>query len=321
MKEGERMSLDPQTKMLLDYLASLGTPPLETLTPELARKAFQLPKGEIEPVGNVEDRTIPRPEGDIPIRVYYPKEVQTNFPALVYFHGGGWVVGNLETHDNICRALTNLANCVTISVDYRLAPEHKFPAAVYDCYAAVEYVSANPEEFQVDPARIAVGGDSAGGNLAAVISNLAKDKQKPAICFQLLLYPATNIWGEPTQSMLQNAEGYFLTQGTMEWFLNCYSNGEEEDKNNPLLAPILYEKFTGLPPALVITAEYDPLRDEGELYARKLQEAGVKAELVRYDGTIHGFMSMASVIALGKAALEKSGQALKEVFYQTKSPI
>lgn len=255
------MSLDLQTKALLDYLASLGTPPLETLTPQLARKAFQLPRGEIEPVGKVEDRTIPGPECDIPVRVYYPKEPQTSFPALIYYHGGGWVVGDIETHDNICRALTNLANCVTISVGYRLAPEHKFPAAVYDCFTAVEYVFEHAEEFQVDPTRIAVGGDSAGGNLAAVISNLSRDKQKPPICFQLLLYPATNIWGEPTPSMLENAEGYFLTKGTMEWFLTCYSNGEEEDKGNPLLAPIFYENFSGLPPALVITAEYDPLRD------------------------------------------------------------
>jgi acetyl esterase len=321
VKEGEQMSLDPQTKMLLDYLASLSTPPLETLTPELARKAFRLPQGEIEPVGRVENRNIQGPEGEIPVRVYYPQEAQTIYPALVYYHGGGWVVGNIDSHDNICRALTNLANCVTISVDYRLAPEHKFPAAVYDCYAAVQYVFDHAEEFQVDPARIAVGGDSAGGNLAAVISNLATDKQNPAICFQLLLYPATNIWGEPTPSMVENAEGYFLTKGTMEWFLDCYSNGEEEDKGNPLLAPILYNNFSGLPPALVITAEYDPLRDEGELYAKKLEEAGVKVELVRYDGTIHGFMSMASVISLGKSALEKSGLALSEVFSKLKSPI
>ncbi len=321
MKEGEQMSLDPQTKALLDYLGSLGTPPLETLSSDLARKAFQLPQGEIEPVGRVEERTIPGPECEIPVRVYYPKEEQAAYPALVYYHGGGWVVGNIETHDNICRALTNLANCITISVDYRLAPEHKFPSAVYDCYAAVEYVSDHAEEFHVDPARIAVGGDSAGGNLAAVISNLAKDRQKPTICFQLLLYPATNIWGEPTQSMVENAEGYFLTRGTMEWFLNCYSNGEEVDKGNPLLAPILFKNLNGLPPALVITAEYDPLRDEGELYAKKLEDAGVKVELVRYDGTIHGFMSMASVISLGKRALEKSGHALSEVFYPTKSPI
>ncbi|WML40025.1 alpha/beta hydrolase [Neobacillus sp. OS1-2] len=306
------MSLDPQTKMILEFFAAAGAPPLEALAPEMARQAFALPQGDLEPVGRVENRTIPGPESEIPVRVYYPKEVQPYSPAIVYYHGGGWVVGNLDSHENICRALTNIANCVTISVDYRLAPEHKFPAAVYDCYAAVEYVYDHAEEFQVDQNRIAVGGDSAGGNLAAVITNMAKDKNKPAICFQLLLYPATNILGTPSASKVDNAEGYFLTQGTMEWFRDCYINAGEED--TPLLSPILYEDVRGLPPALVITAEYDPLRDEGEEYAKKLADAGVEVELTRYDGTIHGFISMAGVIGLGKAALEQSGTALKKSF-------
>jgi acetyl esterase len=259
---------------------------------------------------------IPGPDSEIPVRVYYPEVEQTIYPALVYYHGGGWVVGNIDSHDSICRALTNIANCVTISVDYRLAPEHKFPAAVYDCYAAVDYVFDHADEFQIDRSRIAVGGDSAGGNLAAVITHLAKEKQKPDICFQLLLYPATNTLGSPTASMVENAEGYFLTKGTMEWFRDCYSNGESEDKNNPLLSPILNDDFHDLPPALVITAEYDPLRDEGEEYANKLVEADNKVDLIRYNGTIHGFISMASVIDLGKDALEKAGLALKGAFNQ-----
>ncbi|MGG1678092.1 alpha/beta hydrolase [Neobacillus sp. NRS-1170] len=307
------MSLDPQTKLVLDQLAAAGAPPMETLTPEQARQAFLLPQAELEEVGKIEDRTIPGPVTDIPVRVYYPKESQTNYPALVFYHGGGWVIGNIETHDNVCRALTNLANCVTISVDYRLAPEHKFPAAVEDSYAAVQYVFENAEAFQVDRSRIAVGGDSAGGNLAAVVANLAKDNNQPAICFQLLIYPSTNVGGEPTVSMRENAEGYFLTKGTMEWFRACYLNSEE-DKHNPLLSPILYEDFKDLPPALVITAEFDPLRDEGEEYAKKLGEAGVEVECVRYDGTIHGFVSMAAVIEQGKRALEKSGSTLKKAF-------
>jgi acetyl esterase len=308
------MSLDPQTQMVLAQLAAAGAPPLETLTPEQARMAFTLPKGDPEPVGKVEDRTIPGPEVDIPIRVYYPKDATSNNnPALVFYHGGGWVVGNIESHDNICRALTNLANCVTISVDYRLAPEHKFPAAVVDSYAAVQYVSDHAEDFRIDRSRIAVGGDSAGGNLAAVVSNLAKEKKTPAICFQLLLYPSTHLGGEPTVSMKENAEGYFLTKGTMEWFRDCYLTSEQ-DKQNPLLSPYLNEELSGLPPALVITAEYDPLRDEGEAYAKKLAQAGVEVETVRYDGTVHGFISMAVVIDLGKAALVKSGDALRVAF-------
>ncbi|MGG3466813.1 alpha/beta hydrolase [Neobacillus pocheonensis] len=307
------MSVDPQTKLVLAQLAAAGGPPMETLTPVQARQAFVLPQGELEEVGRVEDRTIPGPETDIPVRVYYPKEIQASYPALVFYHGGGWVIGNIETHDNVCRALTNLANCVTISVDYRLAPEHKFPAAVEDSYAAVQYVFNQAEAFQVDPSRIAVGGDSAGGNLAAVVANLAKDKNHPAILFQLLIYPSTNIGGEPTVSMRENSEGYFLTKGTMEWFRDCYLNSEE-DKQSPLVSPILHGNFKGLPPALVITAEYDPLRDEGEDYAEKLAEAGVDVECVRYDGTIHGFVSMAAVIDQGKRALEKAGSALKKAF-------
>jgi acetyl esterase len=308
------MTLDPQTKFVLEQMAAAGAPPMETLTPEQARSAMILPQGEVESVGMVEDRVIPGPESDIPVRVYYPKGKQEVYPALVYYHGGGWVVGNLDSHDNVCRALTNLANCVTISVDYRLAPEHKFPAAVVDSYAAVQYVYDHPESFQIDSNKIAVGGDSAGGNLAAVITNLAKDKGTPSICYQLLLYPSTNVGGEPTVSMKENAEGYFLTKGMMEWFRDCYLNSEEDDKKNPLLSPILYEDLKELPPALVVTAEYDPLRDEGEAYAKKLADAGVEVESIRYDGAIHGFISMAAVIDQGRLALEKAGKALKEAF-------
>jgi acetyl esterase len=209
------MTLDPQVKLVLEQLAAAGAPPLETLSPEQARNTFTMPRGEVESVGKVENRTIPGPSTDIPVRVYCPKENQTNYPALVFYHGGGWVVGDIESHDDVCRALTNLANCVTISVDYRLAPEHKFPAAVEDSYAAVQYVYDHAEDFQVDRSRIAVGGDSAGGNLAAVVSNLAKDRNTPAICFQLLIYPSTNLGGEPTVSMRENSEGYFLTNDGM----------------------------------------------------------------------------------------------------------
>lgn len=307
------MTLEPQTKFLLDQLKALGSPPLETLTPQMARMGSKFPQGEVEEVGKVENRTIPGPASDIPVRVYYPKEEQSSYPALVFYHGGGWVICDLDTHDNICRALTNSAGCVTISVDYRLAPEHKFPAAVEDSYAAVQYVYDHAEDFMVDRTRIAVGGDSAGGNLAAVISHLAKEKNTPPICFQLLMYPSTNTGGEPTVSMVENAHGYFLEKGTMEWFRDCYLNSEE-DKKSPLVSPALNEDFTGLPPALVITAEYDPLRDEGEEYGKKLADAGVELETIRYDGTIHGFISMAAVLNVGKAALEKSGEALKKAF-------
>ncbi|WP_462411763.1 alpha/beta hydrolase [Neobacillus sp. Marseille-QA0830] len=309
------MALDPQTKLVLDQLAAAEAPPLETLPPEVARQMFVMPQGELEEVGKVSDRTIPGPATDIPVRVYYPKAQQTSYPALVFYHGGGWVVGNIETHDSVCRTLTNLADCITISVDYRLAPEHKFPAAVEDAYAAVKYVYDHAEEFQIDRARIAIGGDSAGGNLAAVVANLAKEKSEPSICYQLLIYPSTNLGGEPTVSMQENSEGYFLEKGTMEWFRDCYLNSEA-DKQNPLASPMLFDDFKGLPSALVITAEYDPLRDEGEAYAEKLADSGVEVETVRYDGTIHGFVSMAAVLDVGKAALEKAGTALRKEFFE-----
>ncbi len=311
------MSLDSQTKVLLEQLAAAGTPPLETLAPELARQAFVVPQGELAQVGKIDNRIISSSETNIPVRIYYPLETMENYPALVYFHGGGWVIGSIDTHENICRALTNQANCVTISVDYRLAPEHKFPAAVEDCYAAVQYVYDHAEDFQVDRTKIAVGGDSAGGNLAAVVTNLAKDKNTPPICFQLLFYPSTNPGGEATTSMLENADGYFLEKGTMEWFRDCYFNSEE-DKTNPLANPALHGDFAGLPPTLIITAEYDPLRDESEDYAKKLAEAGVEVECLRYDGTIHGFVSMEAVIPKGKEALAKAAESLMKVFINRK---
>lgn len=266
----------------------------------------------IEPVKRVEDSYIPGPEGSIPIRVYYPMKERNTYPALVYYHGGGWVIGSLETHDNICRALTNLAECVTISVDYRLAPEHKFPAAVEDAYAAVKWIYDHHNEWQIDPEKIAVGGDSAGGNLAAVVSCLAKERQTPEIIYQVLIYPATNFQAD-TVSLRENSEGYFLTQEAMEWFKNHYLNSEA-DETNPLASPLLNDNLAGLPPALVITAEYDPLRDEGEQYADKLRNAGVEAACSRYDGVIHGFISMADIIDKGKEALKETGAALKNAF-------
>lgn len=309
------MGLDPQTKLVLDQLAATGMPPLETLPLEQVRMAQSLPQvGEPEAVGKVVNHTISGPGGEIPVRIYYPKESKTSYPGLVFFHGGGWVLGNLDSHDGVCRSLTNHANCVTISVDYRLAPENKFPAAVEDAYTAAQYVYEHPDEFLVDRSRIAVGGDSAGGNLAAVVAHLAKEKGTPEICYQLLIYPSTGAGVTPTPvSRVENAEGYFLTAGMMDWFIDCYLNSEEE-KQNPQVTPIFYEDLTGLPPAMVLTAEFDPLRDEGEAYAKRLEEAGVEVENFRYDGTIHGFVSMFTVIDKGKEALERAGKGLANAF-------
>ncbi|UPV79200.1 alpha/beta hydrolase [Bacillus rugosus] len=310
------MALDLQTKLILDQLAAMKMPPpLETLTPEQIRMAILTSNsGEQEAVGKIENRTIPGPGEEIPVRVYYPKESQTSYSGLVFFHGGGWVTGNIDSHDDVCRSLTNLSNCVTISVDYRLAPENKFPAGVENAYASAQYVYEHAKEFQVDPSRIAVGGDSAGGNLAAVVSNLAKERGTIEICCQLLMYPSTGAGVTPPfKSMHENAEGYLLTSALINWFLGHYLNNEEE-KQSPLVSPMFYEDFKGLPPTLVITAEFDPLRDEGEAYAKKLAEVGVEVECIRYDGTIHGFVSMSKMIDKGKEALVKSGEWLVEYF-------
>jgi acetyl esterase len=267
--------------------------------------------GEPEEVGKVENRTIPGPAGEIPVRIYTPYG-QGPFPSLVYYHGGGWVVGDLDGADVPCRLLTNRANCVVVSVDYRLAPEHKFPAAVEDAYAAAKWVVENAPSIQVDPARVAVGGDSAGGNLAAVVALMARDRGGPSLLYQMLIYPVTH-HAYNTDSYRENAEGYFLTKDMMVWFWNHYLR-DEQDGKNPYASPLLADNLSGLPPALVITAEYDPLRDEGEAYAERLKAAGIPVEVTRYNGMIHGFFWMPGALEQGKKAIEQAANALKQAF-------
>jgi acetyl esterase len=307
------MPLDPQAKTLLDQLAALGGPPIHSLTPEQVR-AGMVSFGVAatpEPVGRVVNRTIPGPAGELPIRIYTPSG-SGPFPILVFFHGGGWVICDLDTHDPICRSLTNGAGCAVVSVDYRLAPEHKFPAAPEDCYAATQWAAAHAAEIDGDAARLAVGGDSAGGNLAAVVAQMARDRGGPPLVFQLLIYPATDL-SKAAPSVEENGEGYFLTRDDMHWFGNHYIRGDE-DKLNPLASPYLAEDLRGLPPALIITGEFDPLRDEGERYGQRLQESGVPTTFSRYDGMIHGFLSFADFLNQGKLALAESSRALRAAF-------
>ncbi len=299
------MPLDPQVQDLLDQMAALNLPPLSALTPDIVRQGIKMQRAllgeqEPEPVARVENRSIPGPAGDIAVRIYTPGE-QDSYPVLVYFHGGGWVICDLDTHDGICRSLANLANCLVVSVDYRLAPEHKFPAAAEDCFAATQWVADNAASIHGDPSRIAIGGDSAGGNLTAVVSQMARDAGGPRLAFQLLIYPATDMRMN-TPSMDENADGYYLTKDDMIWFTGHYLNSDEE-KLHPIASPFLAENLEGLPPALVITAGYDPLRDEGERYGQRLKEAGVPVTISRYDGMIHGFFSM---------PFEKTHQALQQ---------
>lgn len=308
------MPLDPQVKLLLDQIAAAPGPKLHTLAPADARRLtanmFRVPPERAEKVFKVEDWKIPGPGGSIPIRVYTPEGIGP-FPVLVFFHGGGWVICGLESHDGPCRALTNKVGCVTVSIDYRLAPEHKFPAGVEDCFAATKWVAEHAGELNVDANRLAVGGDSAGGNLSAVIALLARDAGGPKIALQLLIYPATE--AELDTYSHKTFTDYFLTKEDINWFWGHYLRSPA-DRKDPRVAPALAKSLKGLPPALIITAEFDPLRDEGEAYGEKLRAHGVPVSVTRYEGMIHGFLSMYEVLDKGKEAIEESAAALRKAF-------
>lgn len=306
------MPLDPQARAVLDMLAALGTPPFGTVSAaemRIAMAARPLPPGA--PVARVEVRTIPGPAGEIPVRIYYPTE-QSPLPALVWYHGGGWVLGTLDGVDHTCRELANAAGCIVVSVDYRLAPEHKFPACPDDCESAYYWVLENAASIGADPRRVAVGGDSAGGNLAAVVSLRAKQSARPLPVFQLLVYPVTDS-DFTTASYVANAEGYQLTEVGMRWFWDQYVSSAE-DLVHPHAAVLRAADVSGLPPALIITAEFDPLRDEGEAYGERLRQAGVPVTVTRYAGMIHGFYGMFTAIDKGRDAIQESAAALSKAF-------
>jgi acetyl esterase len=308
------MPLDPQAQAFLEQLAAAGAPPLHELSVEEARQVIvQLfgTQGDPEPVGAVQDRTIPGAAGEMPTRIYTPSGTGP-FPVLVYFHGGGWAIGNLEAYDATCRALSNAAGCIVVAMEYRLAPEYKFPAAPEDCYAATRWVAANATTIGGDPARLAIGGDSAGGNLTAVVAHMARDHSGPALRYQLLVYPVTDYHFD-TASYKENAEGYLLTKDAMVWFWNHYLRSAA-DGANPLASPLRAVSLQGLPPAMVLTAEFDPLRDEGEAYAARLQEAGVPVTLKRYEGMIHGFFSLGAVFTQGQQAIADAAAGLQAAF-------
>nr|AVP27245.1 AFEST variant 4D11 [synthetic construct] len=253
-----------------------------------------------ERVERVEDRTIKGRNGDIRVRVYQQKP---DSPVLVYYHGGSFVICSIESHDALCRRIARLSNSTVVSVDYRLAPEHKFPAAVYDCYDATKWVAENAEELRIDPSKIFVGGDSAGGNLAAAVSIMARDSGEDFIKHQILIYPVVNFVA-PTPSLLEGGEElWVLGQKIMSWFSEQYFS-REEDKFNPL-ASVIFADLENLPPALIITAEYDPPRDEGEVFGQMLRRAGVEASIVRYRGVFHGFINYYPVLKAARDAINQ----------------
>jgi acetyl esterase len=268
-------------------------------------------QGEPEAVARVENRGVPGPGGDLPLRIYTPGGAGP-FPVVVYFHGGGWVFGNPDSHDGTCRSLANAVPAVVVSVDYRLAPEHPWPAAAEDAHAAVSWVAAHAATIGSDPRRLAVAGDSAGGNLAAVVAQMARDRGGPALRHQALVYPVIDATFD-TPSYRDNANGYFLTRDMMMWFWDHYAPGPVA-RAHAYASPWRATTLNGLPPALVLTAEFDPLRDEGEAYAARLREAGVPVQLRRYDGMIHGFFSMASVFPQAKQAVAEAAEALRGSF-------
>jgi acetyl esterase len=311
------MAVKPEVRTILDLLEGVEAPPLSEQTPEMMRTAYagMSALAVRDDVASVTDRNIPGPGGDLPVRIYVPatpgpEADGAGLPVLVWYHGGGWVIGDLETADGTARALANGAGAVVVSVDYRLAPEHPFPAAVDDALAAARWVVDNAAELGVDPARLAVGGDSAGGNLAAVVAQQLRDGGPP-IAFQLLVYPVCDA-KLVLPSIDENAEGYFLEKATMEWFRGHYLG--DGDRDDPRISPLAAadDALAGLPPALIITAEYDPLRDEGEAYGERLRQAGVDTTVTRYDGVIHGFFSMRDMLPDGAAAVTEASTALRK---------
>jgi acetyl esterase len=306
---GETVAPKPEVQQLLDMIVAMGAPPMNEQSVEQAREALRgiaLMRGEDAEVGEVIDRSIPGPDGDIPVRIYVPVGGAGPHPALVWLHGGGWVIGDLDTAEGTCRSLCQRAGVVVVSIDYRLAPEAPFPAPFDDCIAATRWVAANGSELGIDTDRIAIGGDSAGGNLAAAVALALRGDV--ALRHQLLVYPATDLTlSHP--SMDENAEGYLLTRASMEWFTGHYLG--DVDPKDSRISPLYADSFAGAPPATVITAEYDPLRDEGEAYAAALRDAGVAVEAIRYDGQIHAFFGFVGMWPDADDANARAAAALR----------
>ena len=305
--------LDPQARALLDMMVARGVPPTHTLTPEQARRFYverrTVTQPTPRPLAEVAGLVAPGPLGDIALRLYRPDGLTAPAPLLVYFHGGGWVIGDLDTHDTLCRDLAHAGRCVVVAVDYRMGPEHRFPAAVDDALAATRWLHAQAAVLVLDPARIAVGGDRAGGNLAAVVALAWRDAGlAPPLRLQLLIYPATDMRAL-APSHTHNGQGYLLTSDTIAYFQSHYLDPDQREDWRA--SPLLHGKLGGLAPALVLTAGFDPLRDEGRQYADALSRAGTPAQYVCFERQIHGFITMGGVLDEAHTAVALCGQVLQ----------
>jgi acetyl esterase len=308
-----RSGLDPQARAVMQYLAGLGLPPIDQISPAEARRQYREVRATLRPpvphLPDVRDLKADGKGGPIPLRVYRPAEGV--LPAFVFFHGGGWVVGDLDTHDVVCRQIARDAGAVVIAVDYRLAPEHPFPAASDDAWSATTWIAARADELGIDAARIAVGGDSAGGGLAAVVALMARDSRKLRLAFQVLVYPVVDLRAESV-SYSKYPEGYLLTRAAMQWYIAQYAPTPRAINDwhaSPLLAPWVH----GVAPALVITAELDPLVDEGEAYARRLRGARVPVDYHVVPGMVHGFLTMGGKVDAANRAIEVIASALRRI--------
>lgn len=315
--------LDPQAKALLQLVEQSGLPPIHTLDPVSARRAYREGRGFSQPAAPemalVRDLDAPGPRGPIPLRLYRPlgSRPEAALPVLVYYHGGGYVIGDRDTHDVLCRQLSNASACAVVSVDYRMAPEHPFPAPSDDCFAATRWVHEQAANLGLDPDRLAVGGDSAGGNLAAVVSIAARDEGGHLpIRFQLLIYPGTDM-RRRMESHRSNGQGYLLTQDTIDYFVGHYLS-KASDYDDWRASPIDRQDLAGLPPALVLVAGHDPLRDEGIAYAQRLSEAGNRTTLVNFERQIHGFITMGRVIDEANTAVTLCASVVREALGATR---
>jgi acetyl esterase len=316
------MPLHPQAQAILEAVESMGLPPFETMSLEEGRQTiaafgnFMLP---VEEVGSVVDTIVPARDNDIPLRIYTPAGAEGEEegglrPGILYFHGGGFSTGSIDVVDPLCRALANRSGCAVIAVGYRLAPEHPYPAAVTDAYTATVWIHAKGTVFGIDTERLALMGDSAGANLATVTCMILRDKGEQAkISLQILVYPVTDMVTDQSQSRQELAEGHILTAGMIKWFTDHYLTGcDDQAAADPYVSPLITENLSNLPPAIIVVAEYDPLRDEGIEYAARLKEAGNFVDLRQEKGMIHGFFWLGGAIDRGREIVDELGEDLRQ---------